>query len=72
MTNIEIWVNIHEKTGQFLGAYSTMDRALDASIGSLNNIRDEIGVITFQYDIDMPLGDGILTVEDILNGKSKE
>lgn len=69
---MEIWINVREDTGAFLGAYTTMERALDASIGNLDeDAEDGDSVISFQYELDMPMTAGTLTVEDILNGKAK-
>jgi hypothetical protein len=71
---MEIWVNVREDTHAFLGAYTSMERALDASIGNLDtSMEDEDGdsIISFPYHLDMPMTSGTLTVEDILNGEAK-
>lgn len=66
---MKIYVNLQEDTMKFMGAFSTLERALDGGVGKLNHFDDAI--LTLPYTIDEDITNGELTVEDILNAKSK-
>lgn len=63
-----IWVNTVEKTGKFLGAYSSLELALDASVSKVDKVE---AVVTMEYQvINGKINQKELTVEDILNGEN--
>ena len=66
---MKIYINLQEDTMKFMGAYSTLERALDGGVGKLNYFDDAI--LTIPYTIDANITDGDLTVEDIINAKGK-
>lgn len=64
----KIWINVIEKSGRFLGAYSSLELALDAGVGG---ITEENDVLTMEYNLTSgKIEKQTLTVEDILNGKN--
>jgi hypothetical protein len=64
----KIWINVAEKSGKFLGAYSSLELALDAGISGVTDKQD---VLTMEYNLTSGRIDKqVLTVEDILNGKN--
>lgn len=57
-----------EKSGKFLGVYSSLDLALDAGVARID---EKDAVITMEYNItNGKIDKKELTVEDILNGKN--
>jgi hypothetical protein len=60
-------VNVFERTGKFLGAYTSRERAFDAGVNDLTNDNE---VLTFGYELIDSMSSGQITVEEVLNGKN--
>lgn len=68
IARVKIWLNLRERTNEFLGAFASQERALGASEGKL---KDNDSIITIPYVISELMPDGQITLEDILNAKEE-